>query len=151
MRVHITFPFFPEAESLLRSNNFDLSIHPRSTPEPRDELIENARSSDGLICTLFDKIDRAFFESVFQKCATPPKLKAVGQFEVGYDNIDIKAATEFKVQVTNTPDVLTDATAEMALLLMLAAARRVGEGERLVRAGKWTGWEPHQMLGHSVT
>ena len=77
-------------------------------------------------------------------------LRIVANFAVGYDNIDLEACRERGVVVTNTPDVLTNATAELTLGLMLAAARRLGEGERMVRAGKWTGWEPGQLLGREL-
>ena len=74
-------------------------------------------------------------------------LRVVANMAVGYDNVDLDAARERGVRVTNTPDVLTDATAELTWALILAAARRIGEGERMVRAGEWTGWEPTQLLG----
>jgi glyoxylate reductase len=76
-----------------------------------------------------------------------PGLRVVANMAVGYDNVDLEAARARRIQVSNTPDVLTDATAELTWALILAAARRVGEGERLVRAGAWTGWEPTQLLG----
>ena len=75
----------------------------------------------------------------------------VANFAVGYDNVDVTACRERGVIVTNTPDVLTNATAELAVALMLAAARRLGEAERLVRAGRWTGWEPDQLLGRELS
>lgn len=79
-----------------------------------------------------------------------PDLRVVANMAVGYDNIDVAAARARGVRVTNTPDVLTGATAELAWALILAVARRVGEGERLVRAGEWEGWEPTQLLGTSL-
>jgi glyoxylate reductase len=79
-----------------------------------------------------------------------PRLRVVANMAVGYDNIDVEAARERGVLVSNTPDVLTDATAELAWALILAVVRRVGEGERLVRAGEWTGWEPTQLLGSGL-
>ena len=79
--------------------------------------------------------------------AAGPSLRVVANFAVGYDNVDVAACRERGVVVTNTPDVLTNATAELAVALMLAAARRLGEAERLVRAGRWAGWEPDQLLG----
>jgi glyoxylate reductase len=82
--------------------------------------------------------------------AAGPDLRVVANFAVGYDNVDLAACRERGVVVTNTPDVLTNATAELAVALMLAAARRLGEGERIVRAGRWTGWEPGQMLGREL-
>jgi glyoxylate reductase len=82
--------------------------------------------------------------------AAGPGLRVVANFAVGYDNVDVAACRARGVVVTNTPDVLTNATAELALALMLAAARRLGEGERLVRAGRWEGWEPGQLLGREL-
>jgi glyoxylate reductase len=78
-------------------------------------------------------------------------LRVVANFAVGYDNIDLEACAQRDVVVTNTPDVLTNATAELAVALMLAAARRVGEGERLVRRGDWRGWQPDQLLGRELS
>lgn len=96
--------------------------------------------ADALVCLLLDRIDEAVLERA-------PKLRVVANCAVGVDNIDLGAATAGAVAVTNTPDVLTEATAEFAFALMLAAARRLGEGERLVRSGAWTGWALDQLLG----
>ena len=82
--------------------------------------------------------------------AAGPSLRVVANFAVGYDNIDLEACREQGVIVTNTPDVLTNATAELAVTLMLAAARRLGEAERIVRGGRWTGWDPEWMLGREL-
>ena len=86
------------------------------------------------------------------RCSTPPgpSLRVVANFAVGYDNVDLDACRERGVVVTNTPDVLTNATAELAVALMLAAARRLGEGERIVRAGRWTRLGPGQLLGREL-
>jgi glyoxylate reductase len=83
--------------------------------------------------------------------AAGPSLRVVANFAVGYDNVDLEACREHGVVVTNTPDVLTNATAELAVTLMLAAARRIGEGERLVRSGGWTGWDPAALLGRELS
>ncbi len=96
--------------------------------------------ADALVCLLLDRIDA-------QALARMPKVRVVANCAVGVDNIDVGAATRAKVVVTNTPDVLTEATAELAFTLLLAAARRLGEGERLVRSGQWTGWALDQLLG----
>lgn len=96
--------------------------------------------TDALICLLLDRIDAAVLDRA-------PALRVVANCAVGLDNIDLAAATARRVAVTNTPDVLTDATAELAFALMLAAARRLGEGERLVRSGTWAGWALDQLLG----
>jgi glyoxylate reductase len=96
--------------------------------------------ADALVCLLMDRIDGAVL-------ARAPKLRVVANCAVGYDNVDLAAATAVGVAVTNTPDVLTEATAELAFALMLAAARRLPEGERLVRSGTWEGWRLDQLLG----
>jgi glyoxylate reductase len=96
--------------------------------------------ADALVCLLLDRIDAALL-------ARAPRLRVVANCAVGYDNVDLAAATAAGVCVTNTPDVLTEATAELAFTLLLACARRLGEGERLVRSGAWTGWALDQLLG----
>ena len=96
--------------------------------------------ADALVCLLMDRIDGAVL-------ARAPKLRVVANCAVGYDNVDLAAATAVGVAVTNTPDVLTEATAELAFALMLAAARRLPEAERLVRSGTWEGWRLDQLLG----
>jgi len=95
---------------------------------------------DALVCLLLDRIDAALL-------ARAPRLRVVANCAVGVDNIDLAACAARGVTVTNTPDVLTEATAELAFALMLAAARRLGEGERLVRSGQWSGWALDQLLG----
>ena len=97
-------------------------------------------TADALVCLLLDKIDRAVI-------LNNPRLRIVANCAVGIDNIDVAAATAAGVAVTNTPNVLTEATAELAFTLMLAAARRLGEGERMVRSGAWPGWALDQLLG----
>ena len=101
------------------------------------------RTADALVCLLLDRIDAAVL-------AAAPNLRVVANCAVGIDNIDVAAATAAGVCVTNTPDVLTEATAELAFTLLLAAARRLGEGERLVRSGGWTGWALDQLIGTSL-
>ena len=96
--------------------------------------------ADALVCLLLDRIDGALL-------ARAPNLRVVANCAVGIDNVDLAAATAAGVCVTNTPDVLTEATAELAFALMIAAARRLGEGERLVRSGTWTGWALDQLIG----
>jgi glyoxylate reductase len=96
--------------------------------------------TDALVCLLLDRIDAALL-------ARAPRLRVVANCAVGYDNVDLAAATAAGVWVTNTPDVLTEATAELAFTLLLACARRLGEGERLIRSGAWTGWALDQLLG----
>ncbi len=100
--------------------------------------------ADALVCLLLDRIDASVL-------ARAPKLRVIANCAVGYDNIDVAAATRVGIAVTNTPDVLTEATAELAFALILAAARRLPEGERLVRSGTWPGWRLDQLLGIQLT
>jgi glyoxylate reductase len=100
--------------------------------------------ADAVICTLADTITDALL-------AAAPRLKIVANYAVGYNNIDVAAATRRGIVVTNTPDVLTDATADLTWALILAGARRVVEGDRWTRSGQWPGWAPTQMLGTDVT
>ena len=101
------------------------------------------QTADALVCLLLDKID----ESVL---ARAPKLRVIANCAVGYDNVDVAAATARGIAVTNTPDVLTEATAEFTVALILAAARRLPEGEHLVRSGQWIGWRLDQLLGQPI-
>jgi glyoxylate reductase len=112
-------------------------------PIPRAELVAGVRDADGLLCLLTERIDAELLTHT-------PKLRAVANYAVGYNNVDLAAAAARNVVVTTTPDVLTETTADLAFALMLAAARRVVEGDRLVRSGGWRGWEPDQLLGQDV-
>jgi glyoxylate reductase len=107
-------------------------------------IIAGAKDCDALLCNITDPVDAEIL-------AACPCLKVVANFGVGFNNIDVAAATVRKIPVTNTPGVLTDPTADIAFALLLAAARRIGEGERLVRAQQWTGWNPMQLLGADVS
>jgi lactate dehydrogenase-like 2-hydroxyacid dehydrogenase len=110
-----------------------------------EELGEAIRSADALLPTVTDKLTA-------QVLASAPRRAAIlANFGVGYSHIDVDAARANGFVVTNTPDVLTDDTADLAITLMLAVARRAGEGERILRAGAWTGWGPTQMLGTKVS
>jgi len=106
-------------------------------------LPESLAEAEALICLLTHRVDAALLDRA-------PRLRIVANYAVGHDNIDVAAATARGICVSNTPDVLTDATADLTFALLLAAARRLGEGERLLRAGAWTGWEPGQLLGVDV-
>jgi glyoxylate reductase len=116
-------------------------------PTEREQWIGIGRcdlsDADALVCLLLDRID----ESVL---ARAPKLRVIANCAVGYDNVDVAAASRAGIAVTNTPDVLTDATAELTIALMLAAARRLPEGEALVRSGQWIGWRLDQLLGQPI-
>jgi glyoxylate reductase len=112
-------------------------------PPTRDELIENAKPADGLLTLLTDTVDANLLDQL-------PKLKALSNYAVGYDNVDLEAATERGIPVGNTPDVLTDATADLTFALLLAAARRLPEALEAARHGDWVTWEPALYLGHEV-
>jgi len=120
----------------------------RSSPDPltSDELASALTDYDGVLPTLGDQ----FSADVFAKVANP-RCKILANFGVGYNHIDVDAAHRAGVAVSNTPGAVTDATADIAMTLMLMAARRAGEGERLVRSGEWTGWSPSQLLGMHLT
>ena len=109
-----------------------------------EELARAAQGAVALVCTLADRIDAPLLASL------APPLRVVATFAVGYENIDLDAARRLGVRVANTPGVLTDATAEIAVALALACARRVAEGDQLVRAGRFAGWGPLAHRGHAV-
>ena len=124
----------------------DVTVRDNINPLSRDELLDALRSYDAVIPTLGD----AFSEQIFFE-VTEPKTKILANFGVGYNHIDTIAAARRGITVTNTPGAVTDATADIAMALILMSTRRLGEGERMVRAGKWDGWNPMQMLGMHVT
>jgi glyoxylate reductase len=119
----------------------DVDIWPDELPPSREELLKHVRGIDGLLCLLTDKIDGDVMDEA------GPQLKVISNHAVGVDNIDVSAATARKIPVGNTPDVLTDATADFAFALMMAVARRIPEAERYVHAGKWKTWGPMLLLG----
>jgi glyoxylate reductase len=118
-------------------------VAPAVGHRPLDALTRELATADALITLLRDPVDAALLDAA-------PRLRVVANYAVGFDNIDVAAATARGVCVTNTPDALTEATADLAFALALAAARRLGEGERLVRAGGWRGWSPDLLLGVDV-
>lgn len=124
---------------------FDTRLNAEDRPLSAAELAEAAGSADALLPTVTDKVTAQVLGG------EPRALKIVANFGVGYNNIDVEAAQAAGVVVTNTPDVLTDCTADLAMTLLLSVARRAGEGERQVRAGEWAGWRPTHMLGTKVT
>ncbi len=127
----------------LRSYNV-IGPNPDDRPLGREELIGRAAEVDAIVCLLTDRIDGAVL------AAGVGRLKVVANVAVGYDNIDVAAAAEHGIVVCNTPGVLDETTADTAFLLILAAARRAGEAERDLRAGRWAGWGINQYLGTDV-
>jgi lactate dehydrogenase-like 2-hydroxyacid dehydrogenase len=124
---------------------FDATLNTADASLSEGDLRAALRDHDAVLPTVTDTLGSAVLG------VEPLRCRILGNFGVGYNHIDLEAAKARGITVTNTPDVLTDATADLALLLILAAARRAGEGERLVRAGAWTGWNPSQLLGAQVT
>lgn len=127
-------------------SEYDVTYRETSEPLGADEMLAALRDYDGVLATLGDQFSADIFAQVAE-----PRCKILANFGVGYNHIDVAAAHKAGVQVSNTPGAVTDATADIAMTLMLMAARRAGEGERLVRSGKWTGWHPSQLLGMHLT
>lgn len=134
----------PEPGPTLLRSRFVVRGGEKDRDIARDELKSGSAGAHALLCTLREHIDAEVLD------AAGPSLRVVSNLAVGYDNIDVDAATARGVLVTNTPGVLTEATADLTWALLLAAARRVPEGDRLVRAGGFTGWSPTMLLGHDI-
>jgi glyoxylate reductase len=132
----------PEAGLRLLAD-FDVTVL-AERPPTRDELLEAVRGTSGVLSTATEKMDGEVMD------AAGEGLRVIANMAVGYDNIDVEAAAERGIVVTNTPGVLDETTADVAFMLVLAAARRLGEGERLLRAGKWEWWGPKQLRGLDV-
>lgn len=131
----------PQPVEARLSANYQAILNPTDRPLPIDEILKTAEGCDGILCTLTDKMTAEVIGKL------PARVKILATFSVGYEHIDIPAAKARGLFVTNTPGALTDATAEIALLLMLGAARRAYEGQAMLRAGQWTGWAPTQLMG----
>ena len=141
--VFVSRPLPAPGVALLEAAGFAVALQDQDRPATREELLAGVAGAAGLLAMLTDRIDEELL-------GLAPKLRVVANLAVGFDNIDVPAATAHQVVATNTPGVLTDATADLAFALLLAAARRLGEGERLVRSGAWTVWGPNQLLGRPV-
>lgn len=124
---------------------FDVTFNIDNQPLNLAELRDALRDFDAVLPTVSDKLPAEVFQE------DPLRCRILGNFGVGFNHIDIEAARQRGIVITNTPDVLTESTADIAMMLMLMAARRASEGERLLRAGQWTGWHPTQLLGTQVT
>lgn len=121
---------------------FDVTVRDNTAPLGREELLQSLTDYDVVLPTLGDAYSADIFAAVPEK-----RTKLLANFGVGYNHIDARAARAAGIDVTNTPGAVTDATADIALTLMLMTCRRAGEGERMVRAGQWEGWHPTQLLG----
>jgi len=142
-RVLITRQIPEVGPALLRENGFSISMHNGENPMTDLELNRAAKEADALLCTLSDRIDAQFLKQ-------HSHLKVISNFAVGTNNIDLEAARSLNILVGNTPDVLTEATAEVALGLMLASSRQFRSAEANAREGHWRNWEPMGFLGHSL-
>lgn len=136
----------PDAVLEAARARFEVSLRDSAEPLSRAEVLAALRDYDFVLPTLGDRFDAAAFAEV-----PAPRCRLLANFGMGYNHIDTAAARAAGVAVSNTPGAVTDATADIAMTLLLMAARRAGEGERLVRAGGWRGWQPMQMLGAHVT
>jgi glyoxylate reductase len=122
---------------------FDVSVNPDDRVLAKDEIIRNVKGRDALLCLLTDTIDADVMDA-------EPKLQVLSNYAVGFNNIDIAAATIRQLPVTNTPGVLTETSADLTFALIMAVARRITEGDRLTRAGQFHGWGPMMLLGVDV-
>ncbi len=137
----------PDANIAFARTRFDTTVREMTAGLTPDEAAEALTQYDAILPTLGD----GFSAAAFEKAAGRIRCGVLANFGVGYNHIDAAAARAHGVAVSNTPDTVTDATADIGLTLILATCRRAGEGERIVRAGQWTGWGPTQMLGTHVT
>jgi len=142
-KVYVT-RLIPEQGLNMLMNAFDTEVWLGETPPPREVLLSKVRGIDGLLSLLTDPIDAETMN------AAGPQLKIISNYAVGYDNVDVPAATERGILVSNTPDVLTETTADLTFALLMAAARRILEGADFVRAGKWKTWGPTLLLGQDI-
>jgi glyoxylate reductase len=144
MKAVITFRFFNQYVNKLKEKGIEVIEWDKINPPPKEWIIENVKEADGLLCTLTNKIDKDIIEA-------GERLKVISTYSVGFDHIDVKYAKSKGVKVGYTPEVLTETTADLIFALMLAVARRIIEGDRLIREGKWNiPWQPDFLLGYDV-
>ena len=142
-KVFVTRKIPEKGLSLVR-DFCDADIWPEELPPPRETLLEHIQPVDGVLSLLTDRMDAAAMDAA-------PKLRVISNMAVGVDNVDLSAATARRIPVGNTPGAMTDATADLTFALMMAAARRLVEGEKYVREGKWKTWSPQLLLGADFT
>lgn len=143
MKVFVT-SIIPEIGiKILKKNGIEVIQYKNYLPIKKDELIKKAKGCDALLCLLSNKIDKEIIDAL-------PELKIISNYAVGFNNIDVEHATQKKIWVTNTPDVLTDATADLAFALLLACARRIVEADQFTRKGKFKIWQSDLMLGKDL-
>jgi glyoxylate reductase len=142
-RIFITRRLPGDPQERIAQEGHEVDVWEGDLPPSREELLARAKGADGLITLLTERVDAELLDAL-------PGLKVVSNYAVGSDNIDLEAATERGVAIGVTPDVLTEATADLAWALMLATARRIVEGAADVHAGRWRTWEPQGWIGHDV-
>lgn len=142
--ILVTRKLPPAVEERL-ARDYDARLNPDDALYERDELLKRAEGADAIMPCHTEHFDKDVFERL------PKSVRIVANFSVGYDHVNIQAAKDAGVVITNTPDVLSDATAEIVMMLILGAARRAGEGEKLVRTATWKDWSPAFMVGTQVT
>ena len=140
MKVFITRKISQKAIDLLIKEKFKIKVYKKDKPITHKELIKEVKDADGIIALLTEKFDKEVIDKI-------SNCKIIANYAVGYNNIDTAYAKEKNIIVTNTPDVLTDSTADLAAALILACARRIPEGERMMRQKKFKGWKPNLLLG----
>lgn len=143
MKIFVTRKIPGPGLELLRKEH-EIEVNPYGRVLTKAEIIEGLKGKDGLLCLLTDPIDEEVISS-------EPNLKMIANYAVGYNNIDVKAATKRNIPVSNTPGVLTDATAEMAWALLFSVARCIVKGDKFTRDGKFKGWDPMLLLGQDIT
>ncbi|MBN2688626.1 MAG: D-glycerate dehydrogenase [Deltaproteobacteria bacterium] len=141
--VYVTRMIPMEGIDLLKEH-CNVEVNGEDRPLRRDELLKNVKGKDGILCLLTDRIDAEVFDTALT-------AKGFANYAVGFDNIDVEEATKRRIPISNTPGVLTDATAEMAWALLFAVGRRVVESDRFMRTVEWSGWGPLQFIGGDVT
>jgi lactate dehydrogenase-like 2-hydroxyacid dehydrogenase len=143
-RVLATRHFPPDVEARL-SANFDARLNPEDRLYDGPALVKAAEGFDGILCAAGDPLNADTIAKL------PDSVRMIATFSVGYEHVDVAAAAKRDIKVSNTPDVLTDATADIAMLCLLGAARRAHEGTTMLRTHSWVGWEPTQLMGVHVT
>ncbi len=142
-RVYVT-RLIPQNGIEVLKKSCEVEVNPHDRPLTREELFEKVKGRDGILCLLTDRIDAEVYEAA-------QGVKGFANYAVGYNNLDVEEATKRGIPISNTPGVLTDATAEMAWTLLFAVSRRVIESDRFMRSGQWEGWGPLQYIGGDVT
>ena len=140
MKIYLTRRLPGIAFELLKQSRIEFDYHKKDSPIPREKLLREVQKCDGLVCMLTERIDKEVIDLMY-------RCKVVGNYAVGYNNIDAEYAKRKNIIVTNTPDVLTESTADLTLALILVTSRRIKEGEQYLHAGKYKTWKPTLLLG----